>query len=153
MAKMLIETILVLIPMPRAISGSSTVARMMAPRRVRSIAKNIVRATRTAMMTMNRGTTGMKVPQDNALIEGPGPVEHVIIPAPCVERSVLQNERETYRHEHLPDRILPQAAQENALDEHSPKVMSTTATRIAAIRPRMLTFPIGVTPILGKKSS
>ena len=67
-AKILIETILVLIPMPRAISGSSTVARMMAPRRVLSMPKNSAKATATAIRIINARYLGNDIPPMTTLV-------------------------------------------------------------------------------------
>jgi hypothetical protein len=47
-----------LIPTPRAISGSSTVARIIAPMRVRSSVSQSVSATTTATTTMKMRYTG-----------------------------------------------------------------------------------------------
>ena len=60
-----------------------------------------------------------EAPDDGAEIEGPGLFEHEVVPAPGVERAVLQDEREADCHQHLGERVLPEAAQEEALDEHS----------------------------------
>ena len=108
-------------PTPPAISASSTAARITAPMRVRSSSEPEHRGhhardhdeEETIGRESDRRRSGRCRESSGGHRDGVG------IAAPDEERQVLEDEGEADRHQHLAQRLAPEAAEEEPLHAHA----------------------------------